>query len=297
MLTSTTHTRPDATVVRLSGVLNARTYQQVRDSVIKVAVDDVAAVIVDINDLEVRDDQSWAVFTSARWLVHQWPEVPIALVSGDSGVRKRLTDRSVARYVPVYDTLAAAGEAIRGGKCGYRHRAREKFGPHSSSVNSALIFVHEYLMAWSMRDKIPVASTVVTVFAENALSYADDGFDVRLEGTVEGGRHRGVRFQYCVGGAAGASARSSPCGIGHRLRALPSLGQHPDVRRQNGLGTHRSRRHFRRDHRTGALIRSRRRRERSARARTARRTAPRTGRGGPRRPTSRAQMALAGHGW
>lgn len=182
MLTSTTHTRFDSTVVRLSGVLNARTYQQVRDSVVKAAIDQSSAVIIDINDLEVRDDQSWAVFTSARWHVQQWPEVPIALVSGDPGVRKRLTDRSVAHYVPVYDTLAAASDAVGGGKCCYRHLAREQFGRYPSSVNSALIFVHDHLVAWSMRDKIPVASTVVTVFAENALSYTDDGFDVRLEG-------------------------------------------------------------------------------------------------------------------
>jgi anti-anti-sigma regulatory factor len=185
MLTSTTHTRADAAVIRLSGVLDARTYQQARDSVVKVAIERSTAVIVDINDLEVRDDQSWAVFTSARWHVRQWPEVPIALVSGDPGVRKRLTDRSVARYVPVYDTLAAAGDAIGGGKCRYRHRARETFGPHSSSVNSALLFTHDHLVAWSMHDKIPVASTVVTVFAENALSYTDEGFDVRLEGTSD----------------------------------------------------------------------------------------------------------------
>ncbi|MDT5205625.1 MAG: hypothetical protein QOD34_2261, partial [Mycobacterium sp.] len=69
MLTSKTYEGVDCTVVRLSGVLNARTYPQVRDSVIKVAVDEATAVIVDINDLEVRDDHSWAVFTSVRWHV------------------------------------------------------------------------------------------------------------------------------------------------------------------------------------------------------------------------------------
>jgi anti-anti-sigma regulatory factor len=185
MLTSTTHARADAAVIRLSGVLDARTYQQVRDSVVKAAIDRSTPVIVDINDLEVRDEQSWAVFTSARWHVQQWPKVPIALVSGDPGVRKRLIDRSVARYVPVYDTLAAASDAIGRGKCRYRHRARETFGPHSSSVHAALLFTHDHLVAWSMHDKIPVASTVVTVFAENALSYTDEGFDVRLEGTSD----------------------------------------------------------------------------------------------------------------
>jgi anti-anti-sigma regulatory factor len=53
MLTSTTHPRADAAVIRLSGVLDARTYQQARDSVVKVAIDQSTAVIVDVNDLEV----------------------------------------------------------------------------------------------------------------------------------------------------------------------------------------------------------------------------------------------------
>lgn len=105
------------------------------------------------------------------------------LVCADPTTRKRLVDLSIARYVPVYETEAAARGAISGGTCRYLHRAREQFEPHSSSVNAALMFVHEHLLAWSLRDRVPVASTVVTVFAENAMTYAGDGFDVRLEGT------------------------------------------------------------------------------------------------------------------
>jgi hypothetical protein len=65
------------------------------------------------------------------------------------------------------------------------HHAREQFGPHGHSVNSALMFVRDHLEAWSMRDKLAVASTVTTVFAENALSYTRSGFDIRLEGTTD----------------------------------------------------------------------------------------------------------------
>jgi hypothetical protein len=65
------------------------------------------------------------------------------------------------------------------------HRAREQFGRHTHSVNSALMFVRDHLEAWSMRDKVAVASTVTTVFAENALSYTRSGFDIRLEGTAD----------------------------------------------------------------------------------------------------------------
>ena len=67
----------------------------------------------------------------------------------------------------------------------YAHRAREQFGPQAHSVNSALMFVRDHLVAWSMRDKIAVASTVTTVFAENALCYTRGGFDIRLEGTTD----------------------------------------------------------------------------------------------------------------
>jgi hypothetical protein len=65
------------------------------------------------------------------------------------------------------------------------HRAREQFGPRGHSVNSAVMFVRDHLEAWSMRDKLSVASTVTTVFAENALSYTRSGFYIRLEGTTD----------------------------------------------------------------------------------------------------------------
>jgi hypothetical protein len=64
-------------------------------------------------------------------------------------------------------------------------RAREQFSPDGHSVNSALMFVRDHLEAWSMRDKLAVVSTVTTVFAENALSYARSGFYIRLEGTTD----------------------------------------------------------------------------------------------------------------
>lgn len=185
MLTTSIEARTDDIVVRLIGLLDARTYGQVRDEVIKAAADGPAAVIIDIDGLEVSSDRAWSVFTSARWHVPQWPDVVIALACSDAVVRRRLADLSVTRYVPVYSSVAAATAAIGEGSCRYSHRVREKFGPHSFSVRATQIFVREHLMAWSMLDRIAVASTVATVFAENALSYTRDGFDVRLEATSE----------------------------------------------------------------------------------------------------------------
>ena len=138
----------------------------------------------------------------------------------------------------------------------YVHRAREQFGPHAHSVNSALMFVRDHLVAWSMRDKIAVASTVTTVFAENALSYTRGGFDIRLEGTTERSSSRYPTPAQTWRSGVNARRRL-PGRLGHRFRAVPSLGERADVDGQNSLGTHRRRRHFRRNHRAAAISRSR----------------------------------------
>ena len=183
MLTSITQGRTGVTMMRLAGVLDVHNYSQVRDSVVKAAREAGSALIVDIDGLRARDDRVWTVFASARWDIQQRPEVALALVSADPAVQRRLRDLSVAHDLPVYSSVAAAVDAIADDD--YRHRARERFGPHPCSVNSALMFVRDHLVAWSMRDKIAVASTVISVFAENALSHTRSGFDIRLEGTTD----------------------------------------------------------------------------------------------------------------
>jgi anti-anti-sigma regulatory factor len=185
MLTSITQGRTGVTVLRLAGELDVHNYPQARDSVEKAALEAGSALIVDIDGLRARDDRVWTLFTSARWDIQQWPEVALALVSTDPAVQWRLRDLSVAQYLPVYSSVTAAADAIADGDYSYRHRARERFGPQPFSVNSALMFVRDHLVAWSMRDKIAVASTVISVFAENALSHTRSGFDIRLEGTTD----------------------------------------------------------------------------------------------------------------
>ena len=172
-------------VMRLSGVLHAGTYRQARDAVIKAALDRTTAVIIDVNDLHVRDEHSWAAFTSARWHVNNWPDVTVALACRDHTVRRLLSRLTVTRYVPVFDTVAAAASAIGSGRCRYNHRARTRIEFERSSVQGARVFVRDTLAQWSMTDEIPVAITVANVFIENALRYTGDGCELRLESTGE----------------------------------------------------------------------------------------------------------------
>jgi hypothetical protein len=286
-------------VTRLIGVLDDRTYRQVHDAVIKAAVDGLPAVIIDVDGLEVHSDRCWAVFTSARWRVPPWPDVVIALACRDPLVRQRLTDLSVARYTPVYSSVAAATAAIGEGSCRYVHRAWEKFGPHSFSVRATQIFVREHLMAWSMLDKIPVTSTVATVFVENALNYTRDGWDVRLEATSEN-----VVVAVSDTSSTPAIRRGRARAIAPRTwtswprRAAAGGAHQPLVAKRCGrrsILTTRSPES--RNCSSDAAAPFRRRRERSVPARSARQTVRPTGRGAPVRPTSRELTAPAGRGW
>jgi anti-anti-sigma regulatory factor len=185
MLGISTAALSDYLIVRLTGVLDIRTYRQVRDAVTKAALDHHGALIVDVDGLEVCGDYAWAVFTSARWQVNQWPDFPIVLVSSDAVRRRRLAGLSIARYVPVFESAAAAAAAIAEGTCRYRHRARARFARHDGGLRAAQMFVRNHLIAWSMFDKIPLTTMLATVFIENASSYAGDGCDLRLEGSDE----------------------------------------------------------------------------------------------------------------
>ncbi|OBK44698.1 STAS domain-containing protein [Mycobacterium kubicae] len=181
MLTAFAEAFRGVAVIRLSGVLDARTYRQARDAVIKAALDQCTAVIVDVDDLEVPDDSGWAAFTSARWHVCQWPEVVIALACAKPAVHQRLARLSISRYVPVYASVAAATMAIGQGTCRYRRRAVMRVGPHESTIGAMRFFVCDHLTRWSMPTKVPVAHTVATILVENALRYTSNGCDLRLE--------------------------------------------------------------------------------------------------------------------
>ena len=52
------------------------------------------------------------MFTSARWHVERWPEVPILLVCDHPYGRDAIARNGVTRYVPVYATLESACNAL-----------------------------------------------------------------------------------------------------------------------------------------------------------------------------------------
>ena len=177
-----TETCGECTVVRVDGVLDSTTYLSIRDQIIKAALDEPRAVIVDVSGLQVPAESAWAVFTSARWHVETWPEVPVVLVCAHTKGRNAIARNGVSRYVPVCESIESALDALAGTGTGRsRHRARAELQAHVASVGRSRELVEDWLTAWSKPDMIAVAKVVVTTFVENVLKHTDSAPSVRLE--------------------------------------------------------------------------------------------------------------------
>ena len=155
------------------GVLDSATYRLLRDAIIKAALDEPRAVIVDVDDLSVPSESAWSVFTSARWHVSTWPDVPILLVCSHPQRRRAIARCGVARYVPVHPTHESALDAAADRRLHGRRRARNQLPADSVSVRLARVLVADWLTAWAQVDLIPVACTVATIFVENVLAHTD----------------------------------------------------------------------------------------------------------------------------
>jgi len=172
----------DVSTLTVGGTLDTRTYQQLRDEVIKAALDGPRRVVVDVSRLTVPAASAWAVFTSARWHVSRWPEVAIVLVCDDPATRRTIAQNGIARFVPVYSSIEAATETLAHDASPlYRHRVRAHFPATNASVSHCRDMVEDFLAAWSQKGLISVSKVIVTAFVENVLQHTDSRPNVRLE--------------------------------------------------------------------------------------------------------------------
>lgn len=166
-------TSRDLPILTVEGLLDSSTYRAIRDAVIKAAIDEPRAVIVDINRLHAPSATAWTVFTSARWHVSVWPDVPILLVCAEPKVQREISAVGVDRYVPVHPTREAALEAANAQSLKVRHRACTELARNISSLDTARSVIADWLTQWDVPEAIPVAATVATVFVENVLDHTE----------------------------------------------------------------------------------------------------------------------------
>jgi hypothetical protein len=175
-----------ACLLTVEGVLDSTTYLKLLDAIIKAALDEPRAVLVDVDALGVPTPSAWSVFTSARWHVSTWPDVPVVLICGHARRRSAIERTGVTRYVPAHATVDAALAGLDGGGRCARRRVRTEFPAALASLHTARMLVAECLSTWSHGELTPVATVIVNVFVENVLQHTACGPVVVLEsdGTV-----------------------------------------------------------------------------------------------------------------
>jgi hypothetical protein len=172
----------DMTLLTADGVLDSTTYLALRDSIIKAALAEPLAVIVDVSDLNVPAPSALAVFTSARWQVADWPQTPIALVCAGLADRDALRRNGVTRYLPVYACVEDAVAALSMRDLHpYRRRARGNLRADYGCLWRSRRLVEGWLSAWSLEELIPVTNVIATALLENVLQHTDSAPSLRLE--------------------------------------------------------------------------------------------------------------------
>lgn len=168
-------------VLTVAGFLDSTTYLTLRDHIIKAALAQPPAVIVDVTALEVPAGSAWSVFTSARWHVSTWPDIPVVLVCAHEAGRKAIARNGVARYVPVYPTVeSAVEEVVHRGHRG-RQRSYAQLPETVASLSQSRRMVREFLTAWSQFELIPTALVIVNALVENVLKHTESAPALRIE--------------------------------------------------------------------------------------------------------------------
>ncbi|BBX16511.1 ATP-binding protein [Mycolicibacterium duvalii] len=179
-----------------------------RDSVIKAALDEPRVVEVDVSNLQVPSGSAWTAFTSARWHVSTWPDIPIILVCSDDQRRAAIKRNAIERYVPVYAHSPGDSELIVDTRR-VRRRARAELPATLSSLRGSRQLISQWLHEWDRPEAGITAQTIATVFIDNVLRHTSSAPTLVLEAgprtvavAVSDSSHRpAVRHEHAESGA------------------------------------------------------------------------------------------------
>lgn len=169
-------------VLRVEGILDSTTYMKLRDSIVTAALEVPTAVVVDVTSLRIPAPSACAVFTSARWQVSRWPDVPVLLACSRDDRRKVLILSGIGHCVPIHPDAEAAADSI-GARASARVRRRARVdllrSPHS--VAEAKDFVTECLLEWAHPQLVGRAKAVARELVRNALAHTYSTPSLRVE--------------------------------------------------------------------------------------------------------------------
>lgn len=168
-----------AVVVVPSGDLDAGTYGELRDHLIKVGADTPRAVIVDLSALGLQSNALLSIFLVVNMRLQQWPGVPLLLVTGTMDARALVRSYRAGRYVPVHDSIVHAIAAIDDPPP--RRVAHLQLPNSLTSPRIAREFARETVTAWGIEEKADDAVLLLSELVTNAVVHTLAAPQIRLE--------------------------------------------------------------------------------------------------------------------
>lgn len=179
MLRLNDRAQDEAVIVTPDGLLDAGTYRQLRDHLIKVGADSPRAVIVDLTDLGVESDSSLAVFLTVQTRLQQWPGVPLLLATGTGTARSTVGRNRTGRFLPVHDSVGDAIAAID--EPPPRRVEHLRLPNELTSSRVAREFARTTCRQWDCTTVIDEAALLVGELVTNAVVHTLSAPDIRLE--------------------------------------------------------------------------------------------------------------------
>lgn len=181
--------RDAVTVVRLSGSLGLPGVPTVRGLLLKCLAECPSGLVVDVAGLTVTRPLLLTVFPAVLSRAAAWPAVPVVLAAPDDALAAALHESTVARTVPIRETVDDAIDAVADGAP--LGRLQIHLRPTSAAPAEARRFTRDACAAWHLGAIADEAAIVVTELADNASRHARTPFVVTLA-------HRGAYLHIAV---------------------------------------------------------------------------------------------------
>ncbi|HET6212857.1 MAG TPA: STAS domain-containing protein [Micromonosporaceae bacterium] len=158
-------------VTRLRGKLDIHTADQVRAHLLKCLVDQPAALVVDLAELDAVEDLALNVFAVICRRAADWPGAAVMLCAPGPNLAQALRRSPLTRFIPVYPTQREAVE-----EASLRRlppRVREFYMPSRTAPQQARALVAKAATAWDLPGSlVPTLQVITSELVANAVVHA-----------------------------------------------------------------------------------------------------------------------------
>jgi anti-sigma regulatory factor (Ser/Thr protein kinase) len=174
------HLQGRTLVVRPMGELTPKTYEQLRDGLLKFAAEEPAAIVVDLAGMRTTIASLLMVFPAVHDRINNWPGVPLVLAAAQQPLRTMLDFSAVPRFVPTYRSVSEALKGLDAALCRRRHQ-QVQLPCDPTSAQLARRLVKQACHEWGIPEMAANAMVIASELTENMVYHARSDGWLRLD--------------------------------------------------------------------------------------------------------------------